>query len=435
MDPSQVDLKSISEEARYAIFEHLWGRGVRSRELGYSPTVLNKVKNRKLTVSIPMIVKMLHHLSLEEFAKLVANERPDRKPSLSEPRDLSEAVLQFRSSVKALSEAVKRSPQISLLVYQEVTDLVKASLKGYSVQVTEGHVAKFEKLLKDRSPKTVKDHLNYFRRALKDLSYELSADRLQKYILELREDSVKAARHASKALKLFIKLVLKDPNLYQAFKIVKVEAPAKEIPSLEEVKAVAKAIEWPPPMDYYCLLAEAGLRPGEVLGARLNDLNLKGRALRLGKITSTKRSYQAFFSEGLKRYLAETYLPYRGAFVRRYEVSVRNLMREASEGWRGLLFPFTIPLQGFDHAGLDIRRHGQGAQEALRALRHEGLPSHLHAPKRRAGPCDGHLARPGAAKGVPSPSPALPSFQPRGSEARVRPSEAERPRVRAHEAF
>lgn len=333
-------MKSISSEVRYAIFDYLWNKGVRSRELGYSPTILNKVKNRRLPVSTPMLAKMLRYLSLEEFAKLVAGERPEPKPSLSEPRDLSEAVLQVKSMVKALGEVVKRFPQLSSLIYQEVMDLVKTSLKGYSIQVTEDHVAKFEKLLKDRSPKTTKNHLNYLRRALRDLNYELSADRLQEYILELRENSVNVARHASKALKLFIKLVLKDSNLYQAFKVVKVEASVKDVPSLEEVKAVARTIEWPPAKAYYCLLAETGLRPGEVLNARLSDLNLDERVLRIGKVTNTKRSYQAFFSERLKEYLAEVYLPYRDAFVKRYEVNVRNLLREATEGWRELLFPF-----------------------------------------------------------------------------------------------
>jgi integrase len=89
------------------------------------------------------------------------------------------------------------------------------------------------------------------------------------------------------------------------------------------------------------LLAETGLRPGEVLNARVQDLDLNERMLKVMKAgNSTKRSYIAFFSEKLRDYLKEEYLPYRGEFIEVREASVRNLLKEGVAEWRNLLFPF-----------------------------------------------------------------------------------------------
>jgi hypothetical protein len=55
---------------------------------------------------------------------------------------------------------------------------------------------------------------------------------------------------------------------------------------------------------------------------------------------TTKRSYIAFFSERLRDYLREEYLPYREEFVESVEPWVRNIRRDYVNEWRNLLFPF-----------------------------------------------------------------------------------------------
>jgi integrase len=143
-------------------------------------------------------------------------------------------------------------------------------------------------------------------------------------------------------LKLFLKHVLRDPNLYNTFKTPKVELNLVAEPlTLEEVRAVARAIEWPPAKAYYALLAETGLRPSEVLNSRLQDLDLNERMLKVMKAgNTTKRSYIAFFSAKLRDYLRDEYLPYREEFIEVREASVRNLLKEGVAEWKSLLFPF-----------------------------------------------------------------------------------------------
>jgi integrase len=345
VDPSLVDLKSLGDEVRFRIFDYLWGKGVRSSELGIDPTYANKIKNRKARVSDALLEKMLRLLSVDEFAMLVGSSTAQQmlqQPTIREPQSLGEAAIALDQYVRGLELVLERYPQLSNIAYQKLMELLKSRVRGYSVTVTREHLEVFEKLLKSKAPKTREERLRYLRRALEDLGWELSAERLQEYIAELSEESPHVAQHTAKALKLFIKHVLRDPNLYNAFKTPKVELSLVAEPlTLEEVRAVARAIEWPPAKAYFALLAETGLRPGEVLNARIQDLDLNERMLKTMKANNTtKRSYVAFFSEKLKDYLRDVYLPYRDEFAESVEPWVRNIRRDYVNEWRNLLFPF-----------------------------------------------------------------------------------------------
>jgi integrase len=345
VDPSLVDLKSLGDEVRFRIFDYLWGRGVRSSELGIDPTYANKVKNRRARVSDALLERMLRMLSVDEFAVLVGSSTAQQmlqQPTIREPQSLGEAAIALDQYVRGLELVLERYPQLSNLAYQKLVELLKSRVRGYSVTVTREHIEAFERMLKSKAPKTRVERLHYLRRALEDLGWELSAERLQEYVAELSEESPHVAQHTAKALKLFIKHVLRDPNLYSAFKTPRVELNLVAEPlTLEEVRAVARAIEWPPAKAYFALLAETGLRPGEILNARVQDLDLNERMLKVMKAgNSTKRSYIAFLSERLRDYLKEEYLPYRDEFIEVREVSVRNLLKEGVAEWRNLLFPF-----------------------------------------------------------------------------------------------
>ena len=345
VDPSLVDFRSLGDEVRFRIFDYLWSRGVRSSELGIDPTYANKIKNRRARVSDVLLERMLRMLSVDEFAVLVgstASQQMLQQLTVREPQSLGEAAIALDQHVRALELVLEKYPQLSNIAYQKLTELLKSRVRGYSVTVTREHVEAFERLLKSKAEQTKRDRIAYLRRALNDLGWELSAERLQEYIAELQEESPHVARHVATTLKSFIKHVLKDPNLYSSFKTPRVEYGLTAEPlTLEEVRAVARAIEWPPAKAYFALLAETGLRPGEILNARVQDLDLNERMLKIMKAGSaTKRSYIAFLSERLGDYLREEYLPYREEFIEVREASVRNLLKEGVGEWRNLLFPF-----------------------------------------------------------------------------------------------
>jgi integrase len=348
VDPSLVDLRSLGDEVRFRIFDYLWGRGVRSSELGIDPTYANKIKNRKARVSDALLERMLRLLSVDEFAMLVgstATQQSLQQPTIKEPQSLGEAAIALDQHVRGLELILEKYPQLSSVAYQKLVELLKAKVRGYNVTVTREHVEAFERMLKSKAPKTREERMMYLRRALEDLGWEFSAERLQEYIAELQEESPHVARHVAVTLKAFVKHVIKDPNLYSSFKTPRVEyGLAAEPLTLEEVKTVARAIEWPPAKAYFALLAETGLRPGEVLNAKIQDLDLNERMLKVMKASNiTKRSYIAFFSPQLRDYLRDVYLPYRDDFVESVEPWVRNIRRDYVNEWRNLLFPFRDP--------------------------------------------------------------------------------------------
>jgi len=335
-----VNVKEIPDDVRYRIFEYLWGRGVRSSDLGVDPTYVNKIRNRRVRISDKLLEKLVSMLTVDEFAMLVTSKQPQQLV-VREPQSLSEAALVIDQHVRGLELILDKYPQLSNVVYQRLVELLRTRIRGYSVTVTKEHIETFERFLRSKAPKTRSERLRYLRRALDDLGWELSTERLQEYIVELSEESPHVAHHTAKALKLFIKHVIKDPNLYQAFKTPRVEYGLTAKPlTLDVIKAVAKAIEWPPAKAYFVLLAETGLRPGEVLNAKVQDLDLSERMLKVMKLGNSKRSYIAFYSVKLRDYLRDVYLPYREGFIKDFEDRVRKLLREEFSEWKNLLFPF-----------------------------------------------------------------------------------------------
>ncbi len=341
VDPNKINLKAIDDETRYRIFMYLWNKGIRSRVLGYDPTTLNRVKNRRIRVSDKLLTKLLECLTVDEFAALIVGREPEIK-AISEPKDISEAIIQIDRVTAHLKNIIRKYPLLSSYAYQKLSSIL--SQVNVSILVTKDMIEKFEKLISNRSKKTVRDHLRYLRKALKELDFELSSDRLPEYILELKErEGENVARHTTKALKLFIRLVIKDPILYNSFKVISTRSIApKEILTLEQVRTIARLIQHLGAKAYFVLLVETGLRPGEVLSLTLDQVDLDNRVIRPSKVKETKRAYISFFSEKTKEFLIKEYLSYRKKFINRFEIALRNLGYDEVyiKHWRNKLFPF-----------------------------------------------------------------------------------------------
>ncbi|BBD72883.1 hypothetical protein HS1genome_1272 [Sulfodiicoccus acidiphilus] len=81
------------------------------------------------------------------------------------------------------------------------------------------------RLLNGKSKETAKKHYNYLIRTLGELEYTLTPDRLKEYVLDLEAENPNSARRSAKALKVFIKEVVRNRDpviaqvLYNSFKI------------------------------------------------------------------------------------------------------------------------------------------------------------------------------------------------------------------------
>ncbi len=149
-------------------------------------------------------------------------------------------------------------PQLRNLVIDMVMRYVDLGEYERKYRVTEEDNKKFEEYLrKNRRKKTVQDRLYYLRVALRDNQFVLDASKLDDYIMEKAEESIDKAIHIARALKLFLKVVIrvKEPRkfliLYNSFttpskrrqlipKALKILHDKEEPLSLEDIKTVAR---------------------------------------------------------------------------------------------------------------------------------------------------------------------------------------------------
>nr|WP_252183452.1 site-specific integrase [Sulfolobus islandicus] len=137
-----------------------------------------------------------------------------------------------------------------------------------------------------------------------------------------------------------------DKQLYDSFKTPKIQYGAKVPVKLEEIKEVAKNIEHIPSKAYFVLLAESGLRPGELLNVSIENIDLKARIIWINKETQTKRAYFSFFSRKTAEFLEKVYLPAREEFIRANEKNIAKLAAANEnqeidlEKWKAKLFPY-----------------------------------------------------------------------------------------------
>jgi integrase len=218
-----------------------------------------------------------------------------------------------------------------------------------SYVVTKEDVEKFINYLKiTKSYNTFSIYRNYFVKVLADLNYTLTAEKLHDYILREASISKGRAYQLSKILKLFIKEIIMPKNnslgreLYDSFKIVKTEK--NYIPtqlSIEKLKAIFNAIEHMGAKAYFLMLAETGLRTGEVFNLRIDQVDLSNRVITMRKMSKTKKAYITFLHRETAEFLKTHYLPYRENFIKTNENKIINSpIIKNLDDWKAKLFPY-----------------------------------------------------------------------------------------------
>ncbi|BBL47841.1 tyrosine-type recombinase/integrase [Metallosphaera sedula] len=336
---SDIDQAKRIEMIRRAVETH--GMTYVASKLGVDPSTVHRYLSGKIKkVPDQVTEKLTSLLSLDELVDVIHGLRTvDVNPTIA-----------LSVIVKANRDEGFRNFFLSLL-WQHLGEYLNSSSMSYVVRKED--LDKFEKFLRGRVKVTVSQHMRYLRRALVDLNHELSPDKLKDYMAELMEENVGRARHTAKALKVFIKEVVREryPSLaqilYTSFKVPKQHAMYTPIPlTLEEVRTIFRAIEGVGAQAFFLILAETGLRTGEVFSLKLTQVDLKERKIRLNKITRTKRALETFLHEETADWIRNTYLPYREKFISIYYESVDRLA-QANPGqgidvqtWRERMFPF-----------------------------------------------------------------------------------------------
>jgi integrase len=342
---SKINVEKLDDQKKLSILRKAvekHGLSYVSRFVGVDRSTLNRYLNGKIQrIPQEVIEKASELLTVDELSDVVYGVKTtDVDPTTA-----------ISVIIKAKKDEGFRNFFLSLL-WQELGDYIKEPSNSYLV--TKDDIELFEKMVRnEKSRKTAEERVNYLRRALADLDYELTPTKLKEYILDLSEESKGRAEHTAKALKLFIKDVVKPKSpriareLYESFKIPKTKPKYKPfIPEITTVKQIFNNIKDIGAKAFFLLLAETGLRVGEVLSLKLEQVDLEHRIIRVMKESETKRAYISFLHESTAKWIKEVYLPYREEFIRKYESSLRKLV-EANptqginiEEWKAKLFPF-----------------------------------------------------------------------------------------------
>ncbi|AEE94438.1 pNOB8-type archaeal integrase [Acidianus hospitalis W1] len=319
-------LEEITSRSRKQIYIYLRGFDERGKEIIIPGEVIEKITQ---ALPIDQIYEVLHGFN---------------------PREVT-----INDAIAVITRAVQ-DPGFRNIFFMLLQNQFGEYLKETSTSylVTSADIELFEKLIRNKkSKKTADDYSRYIRRAFADMGYELSPEKLKEYILDLEEESIGKAKHTAKALKLFIKEIVKSKNsmlareLYESFKIPKSKPSHKPfIPDIATVKQIFNNIKDIGAKAFFLLLTESGLRVGEVLSLKLEQVDFEHRIIHINKISETKRAYITFLHESTAKWIKEVYLPYREDFIRKYESSLRKLASANPEQginvdeWKTKLFPF-----------------------------------------------------------------------------------------------
>jgi len=333
-----IDVSKLDEEQRRRIIKKLvekLGLSQAAKMLNVGRSTLYRYVNSDQSIPLDIVRKAAEMLAQDELSDAIYGLKVVEV----------DATTALSVVVKAMKDEKFRNFFVSIL-YQYLGDYLKSASSTYIV--TEEDVKRFEKLLQGKSKSTIDMRMRYLRIALTKLGYELSPGSIRDLIAELSEDSSNIARHTANSLKLFIKTIIKEKNiqlaqlLYNSFKVPKSRYKYKPQPlSLDTLREIFNNIDHLGAKAFFLLLAESGLRVGEVYSLKMDQLDLENRIIKVMKESETKRAYISFIHTETKKWLQEVYFPYREEFIKTYEHAVSQIGADV-EAWKQKLFPFQL---------------------------------------------------------------------------------------------
>jgi Site-specific recombinase XerD len=335
LDPSKLDREKrikILQKASEKI-----GKTELAKKIGINVSTLYRyLKNEINNIPIDIVEKASEVLSIEEINDIIYG--------------LQVADVDENTAISVIVK-MKNDPQFRAfflsLLKQFLGEYINDAATSYVV--TKDDEEKFINYLKlTKSYNTFSIYRNYFVKILADLNYTLTAEKLHDYILKEVSISPGRAYQLSKVLKLFIKEIIMPKNhslgreLYDSFKIIKSEKNYTPIQlSINTLKAIFNTIKHEGAKAYFILLAETGLRTGEIFNLKIDQVDLTNRIIKIGKINKTKRAYLTFLHPETAEFLKTHYLPFRENFIKTNENKVINSpILKNIDKWKARLFPY-----------------------------------------------------------------------------------------------
>lgn len=218
-------------------------------------------------------------------------------------------------------------------ILQELA-LIKSHLKivpDREITVNDGRfsIEQYETFAKTElklDEKTITNHLSAVSKFLIHCNGIITRDTVKNYLESNDSDSWKS--NQTKALRKYIRDFLKLGNWIEEFKFSKTRAKIKETPSDEELVRFCSLLSYPVQMVFLVLLS-SGLRIGEVLSLKVNDIDFDTNMINASVIHqgNTKSSWISFLTEQTAEFLA-SYMEDMDEDQTIFSISQRSVQQE-----------------------------------------------------------------------------------------------------------
>ena len=335
-------IRSLKDEERVRVVTYLIDeRGLRARDLGVTINFISMVKSGKRRVSDALLCRALADLTPEELAKVLGNQP---EPAKATYNDLLKVIATARVDERYRGLLFN-------MIAQYFPEYLTSPVRRYVVREPDLEAFRDALMARNLERDTINRHMLYLRRALAELKYVIDVDGVNRLISRLlSEGRQAAARHTVKAIRMFTKLVIARRDRATASELLgsirplyDKPKPPPQLPTVDELRAIWRALPNPESQLYLTLLAECGLRPGEPFLIKMENVNLDDGLIWIMNVTRTKRAYFTFLRPEVVDWVKATYLPRREWVLRFEEGKVRpeNLGVKANlEDWRQRLLPF-----------------------------------------------------------------------------------------------
>ena len=314
----------VPQEARRELLIVLLRSGrVKPRQLGVSRAYVYMMKRGERPVPDHILERLLELATDDDLAQV---------PFFTRYVDFSRVRgLDVDRIVRLFLEWARANPASAKLAYETIgLELERLGLTGRAVRVTEDHMEEWRLFLEARvregrmSPRTARERDRYLRRALEEIGWVLGPQRVRQYLRREALESPDRAAHEAKALRLFVKHILGDREIYEAIPSIKPRHERPRAPSWDEICRVIEAVEWPPAKAYLYVLASTGMRPQTVQRLRVDQVRLEERLVWVWSDRGTKRDYFDFLASRAAEYMT-FYLEWRRLYLEKHGIRSERL--------------------------------------------------------------------------------------------------------------
>ena len=320
------DPASVPQDARRELLRVLAERGrVKPSDLGVSRAYFYQMKKGLRPVPDGILERLLELATDDDLARV---------PYFAQYVDYSRIrSLDVDRIARLVVEWAKANPASAKVLLDTLeAEFERLGLAGRAVKVTETHWREWLSYLDSRraagtlSYKQWQSHRIYLGRLLDRTNWVVAPGLVRRALVEEASRSPKAAQKMSEAVRLFVREILQDPELYARLPRFRARSAPQRAPTWEEVCRVVEATEWPPARALLLLAASTGLRIETLYKLRLDQVHLGQRVVVVWADRRHKRDYFSFIPEAVAGYLRSVYLPWRELWVERHGVNPERLI-------------------------------------------------------------------------------------------------------------